>query len=54
MNDKLDYLIINATIVDGNGGDPYLGSVGIINNIISLVKPSLIQQEAKYKINRLN
>ena len=51
MNQKLDYLIINTTIVDGNGGEPYRGSVGIINDRITLVEPELIEVEAEQVIN---
>ena len=47
MSEILDFLIVNAIIVDGNGGEPYHGSVGIINDRITLVQEGLVENEAK-------
>lgn len=46
MSEILDFLIVNAIIVDGNGGEPYLGSVGIINDRITLVQEGIVDHEA--------
>ena len=51
MNDMLDYLIVNSTIVDGSGNEPYVGTVGILNNKISFVEKSGFNQPAKKTID---
>jgi N-acyl-D-amino-acid deacylase len=51
MSNLLDYLIINVTIVDGNGGEPFEGSVGISNDRIDLVHPGLADLAAKQVID---
>ena len=46
MSKKLDYLILNATIVDGSGTKPYSGSVGLRGNRISVVTKGNLNLEA--------
>jgi N-acyl-D-aspartate/D-glutamate deacylase len=43
----LDYLIINATIVDGTGNEPIIGSVGVTNDTITLVEAGISDQKAR-------
>jgi N-acyl-D-aspartate/D-glutamate deacylase len=51
MIDMLDYLIINATIVDGTGSEPYIGSVGVEGYNIVLVEAGLSAQRARQVID---
>jgi len=51
MNTTLDFLIINATIVDGNGGEPFIGSVGIRGGKVTLVAEEISHINARKVIN---
>ena len=46
MTKQLDYLIVNATIVDGSGETPYTGHVGIKDGLIALVSRERITAPA--------
>jgi N-acyl-D-amino-acid deacylase len=45
-----DLIIDGATIYDGSGKPPYTGSVGVKNNLIAAVEPTLSAHQAKTRI----
>jgi N-acyl-D-aspartate/D-glutamate deacylase len=51
MSNRLDYLITEATIVDGLGTTPFIGSVGLVGNKITLVAKGRVHADAHQIIN---
>lgn len=51
MTGKLDYLIANATVVDGSGNEPFAGHVGIRHNKIAVVSREKITTPARQVID---
>jgi N-acyl-D-amino-acid deacylase len=50
-DDHYDLVIDDATIYDGSGKPPYTGSVGVKNNLIATIAPTLSAHQAKTRIS---